>query len=161
MDQLAFEETHEPMLERRRDGQLWLSRNGCACAVQVARCFPWSARTQFISLRDEDRREVCLIEDPAALDPASRATLEDALIEADFVLEIESIEDIDEEIEIRCWEVTTNRGARKFQTRRDEWPRIVPGGGVLIRDVAGDLYYIAQAEALDAKSQDLLDTFVD
>ncbi|MGD8340961.1 MAG: DUF1854 domain-containing protein [Gammaproteobacteria bacterium] len=161
MDQLAFEETREPLLERRRDGQLWLTLEGAARVVRVARCFPWSARARFISLRDENRREVCLIEDPATLDPASRETLEEALIEADFVLEIERIEDIDEEIEIRCWVVETSQGPRKFQTRRDEWPRVVPGGGVLVRDVAGDLYYIRRPKSLDARSRDLLEVFVD
>ena len=161
MDRFAIDTTRKPLIERRRDGQLWLTLDGKSRAVRVARCFPWSARTRFISLRDEDRQEVCLIEDPATLDAGSRATLEEALVEADFVLEIERIRDIDEEIEIRCWEVETSQGQRNFQTRRDEWPRVVPGGGVLVRDVAGDLYYIRQPEALDAKSRELLEVFVD
>jgi hypothetical protein len=161
MDQLAFDSIRGPLIERRRDGQLWLTLDGTSRVVRVARCFPWSARTRFISLRDEERQEVCLIEDPATLDEGSRATLEEALVEADFVLEIERIEDIDEEIEIRCWAVATSRGPRKFQTRRDEWPRVVPGGGVLVRDVAGDLYYIRQPGTLDVKSRKLLEVFVD
>jgi hypothetical protein len=164
MDQLAFDEsltTRLERLERRADGQLWISGAGQSCAVSIARCFPWSARTRFISLRNDDRQEVCLIDDPARLDPDSRATLEHALIEADFVLEVERIHDIDEEIEIRCWDVTTSQGRRQFQTKRDDWPRIVPGGGVLIRDVAGDLYYIKRPAELDQPSRMLLDAFVD
>ena len=35
---------------------------------------------------------------------------------------------------------------RTFQTRLDHWPCELPGGGLLIRDVAGDLYYIADAD---------------
>jgi len=161
MDQLAFDTVSEARLERRRDGQLWLTRDGRGCAVRIARCFPWSARSRFISLRDDERREVLLVEDPAALDTASRETLEDALVEADFVLEVVRILEIDEEIEIRCYDVETRQGRRTFQTRRDDWPRIVPGGGVLIRDVAGDLYYIARPAALDAASRALLEVFVD
>jgi hypothetical protein len=34
----------------------------------------------------------------------------------------------------------------RFQTPRDEWPREVPGGGLLIRDVAGELYFIARRD---------------
>lgn len=159
MDKLV--ETGEPRLERRRDGQLWLSLDGRSEAVRIARCFPWSAHSRFISLRDDERRELMLIEDPAALDAASRETLEDALVEADFVLEVLRVESVDEEIEIRSWEVETRQGWRRFQTRRDEWPRVVPGGGVLIRDVAGDLYYVREPAELDRKSRELLAVFVD
>lgn len=162
MDQPVIRETCEPRIERRRDGQLWLTtHDGASTAVRIARCFPWSARSQFISLRDEERRELWLIESPDTLDPDSRETLEDALVEADFVLELERIVNVDEEIEIRCWDVETSQGRRRFQTRRDDWPRVVPGGGVLIRDVAGDLYYIREPGTLDGKSQALLAAFVD
>lgn len=161
MDQLALRANEEPSLEQRRDGQLWLTRDGRSTPVRISRCFPWSARSRFISLRDDERRELWLIEDPSRLDPDSRETLENALIEADFVLDVERIDSIEEEIEIRCWKVQTNRGSRRFQTRRDEWPRLVPGGGVLIRDVAGDLYYIDDPARLDGRSRKLLGALVD
>lgn len=151
----------ETRLERRVDGQLWAIRDGEAKRVRVSRCFPWSAPTRFISLRDDRRREFALVDDPAELDEASRAALENALVESDFVLEIEAIEAVDEEIEIRCWQVRTRHGERRFQTRRDDWPRQVPGGGVLIRDVAGDLFYVPDPAALDATSRRLLEVFVD
>lgn len=161
MDQLAFEEAKGTSLERRRDGQLWLTQNGRSAVVRIARCFPWSARTRFISLRDDDKQEVCLIEDPSELDADSRETLENALVETDFVLDVERIDSIDEEIEIRCWKVQTAQGQRRFQTKRDEWPRVIPGGGVLIRDVAGDLYYVRSPQDLDDRSRELLEVFVD
>lgn len=152
--------TSAARLERRADGQLWAVRDGESRVVRVARCFPWSAPGRFISLRDDRRREFLMIADPAELDELSRATLEEALVEADFVLDIDAIDAVDEEIEIRCWQVRTRQGARRFQTRRDDWPRPVPGGGVLIRDVAGDLFRIASPATLDAKSRRLLDAFV-
>ncbi len=37
----------------------------------------------------------------------------------------------------------------------------VPGGGIVIRDVAGDLYHVADPEKLDAKSRTWLWAFVD
>lgn len=157
------EEAHaeRARLERRGDGQLWLEQDGETGAVRIARCFPWSARNRFISLRDDDRRERLLVVDPARLDPGSREALEDALVEADFVLVIERISGVEEQIEIRCWDVETAQGRRHFQTRRDEWPRPVPGGGVLIRDVGGDLYHVRRPESLDRKSRELLAVFVD
>jgi hypothetical protein len=53
------------------------------------------------------------------------------------------------------------QGPRTFQTARDHWPRDLPGGGLLLRDVAGDLYMIADLAALDAASRAALWAFVD
>jgi hypothetical protein len=52
-------------------------------------------------------------------------------------------------------------GNRSFQTHLDDWPRVLPGGGLLIRDVAGDLYRLADPKRLDKKSRALLWAFVD
>jgi hypothetical protein len=150
-----------PTLERHVDGQLWATRGGQSRAVRVARCFPWSAPGRYISLRDEHREEFLLVADPGALDRRSRQALEDALVEADFVLEIEAIVSVTEEIEIRDWRVVTRQGPRAFQTRRDEWPRRVPGGGILVRDVAGDLFHIGDSRKLGRRSRELLATFID
>ena len=97
----------------------------------------------------------------AELDPASRKALEEELVLAGFVLRVDRILAIEEEIEIRSWRVVTQQGPRSFQTPRDEWPREAPGGGLLVRDVAGDLYRIEKPRDLDAKSQRCLWAFVD
>jgi hypothetical protein len=149
------------VLERRRDGQLWASRSGEERPVFVRRCFPWSKPTDYVSLRDSDENEFVLVRGAADLDETSREVLEQALAEAGFVLEITRIESVDEEIEIRNWKVETRQGTRSFQTKLDDWPRRVSGGGTLIRDVAGDLYYVKDAAALDRESRDLLWAFVD
>jgi hypothetical protein len=44
---------------------------------------------------------------------------------------------------------------------RDEWPRDLPGGGLLVRDVVGDLYLLRDPEALDARSRKLVRAFLD
>lgn len=148
-------------LERRVDGQLWAVRGDEERRVWVQRCFPWSRPTQYVSLRDDDENEFALVRDSSDLDPVSRDVLERALAEAGFLLRIVRILKIDEEVEIRSWKVETHRGARTFQTRLDDWPRAVPGGGLLIRDVAGDLYHIPAPSRLDKKSRELLWAFVD
>ena len=155
------EELAELSLERRPDGQLWAARDGMARPVRVRRCFPWSEPGRFLSLRDDDDAEVALVGDPGELDPASRVALEQALVEAGFVLEVTRVLAIDEEVEIRVWRVETRQGARTFQTRLDDWPRALPQGGVLIRDVAGDLYHFADPARLDRNSRALLWAFVD
>jgi hypothetical protein len=148
-------------LARRADGRLWARCGGEERAVRVQRCFPWSGPATFVSLRDADDEEFALVADPARLDPASRRALEGALVEAGFVLELTAIEDVDEEVEIRTWKVHTRQGPRTFQTRLDDWPVQVPGGGVVIRDVAGDLYHVGDPAAMDARSRKWLWAFVD
>ena len=149
------------ILERRRDGQLWATKSGEERPVVVRRCFPWSEPTEYVSLRDGEENEFVLVRGTADLDEASRDVLEQALAEAGFVLEITRIESVDEEIEIRNWKVDTRQGPRSFQTKLDDWPRQVSNGGTLIRDVAGDLYYVKDPAKLDKKSRSLLWAFVD
>ncbi len=148
-------------LEHRIDRQLWAVEQDEERTVSVRRCFPWSEPARFVSLRDKDDKEVALIRQPESLDAASREVLERALSEAGFVLRIVQIYEVEEEVEIRTWKVETMQGSRTFQTRLDDWPRELPGGGLLIRDVAGDLYHIADRDALDDRSKRLLWAFAD
>ncbi|MBW2415545.1 MAG: DUF1854 domain-containing protein [Deltaproteobacteria bacterium] len=157
----SSEDTSGLRLERRAGGQLVAARGGQTQTVKVCRCFPWSEPGRFVSLRDSEEEEFALVTDPSDLDEDSRQALEAALVEAGFVLEIEVIHNVEEEIEIRCWQVRTAQGERAFQTPRDEWPREVPGGGLLIRDVAGDLFCIRDPDALDRDSQRHLWAFID
>lgn len=148
-------------LTRRQDGQFAADWGGHHAVVQVTRCFPWTQPGGFISLRDADEREICLVDSPEQLDPASREVLQQALDEVSFVMEITAIHDLHEEYEIRTWRVTTRQGTRSFQTKRDEWPQEMPNGGLLIRDVAGDLFFIRQLANLDSDSRKRLAWYVD
>jgi hypothetical protein len=142
------------------DGRLVALTERGPVPVRVRQCFPWSEPHRHLSLRDAEEREVALVDDPALLGAASREALERALAEAGFVLEVTRVVSIDEEVEIRQWEVETRHGLRSFQTHLDEWPRQLPGGGLLIRDVAGDLYRLTVTE-MDKRSRELLWAFVD
>lgn len=149
-----------PVLELSPDGRLTVTRGAEPKPVVVRRCFPWSEPGRYISLRDADQTEVALVKDPADLSPESRDALERAMAEAGFVFEVTRVIEVDEEVEIRHWQVDTRQGKRTFQTRLDDWPRALPGGGFLIRDVAGDLYRLPEPEQMDGKSQELLWAFV-
>lgn len=152
---------HHVTLRRGGDGRLVAIVDGAPVAVRLRQCFPWSEPHRQLSLRDREDREVALVEDPAALpDEESRRALEEALAEAGFVLEVTRVLAIDEEVEIRQWRVETRHGPRSFQTHLDDWPRVLPLGGLLIRDVAGDLYRL-EPPRMDARSRELLWAFVD
>jgi len=158
---LELEGETELRLRSSGDGRLFAIVGGEAVAVRLRQCFPWSEPHRHLSLRDEDDEEVALVEDPASLAPESRLALEQAVAEAGFVLEVTRVLSIEEEVEIRQWKVETRQGARFFQTHLDDWPRALPMGGLLIRDVAGDLYLLADPRTMDARSRELLWAFVD
>jgi hypothetical protein len=150
-----------PTLRGGAGGRLTMRIGDVMRSVKVRQCFPWSEPRRHFSLRDDDDAELALIENPADLDAESRQALEHALAEAGFVFEVTRVVDIDEEIEIRNWLVDTKQGRRRFQTHLDDWPRELPGGGMLVRDVAGDLYHLDNPKALDKGSRELLWAFVD
>lgn len=150
-----------PTLRGGAGGRLTILVDGATRSVKVRQCFPWSEPHRHLSLRDDDDAELALIESPADLDDESRLALEQALAEAGFVFEVTRVVDIDEEIEIRNWVVDTAQGRRRFQTHLDDWPRELPGGGLLVRDVAGDLYHLSNPRGMDKVSRQLLWAFVD
>lgn len=158
---LELESGNELEIRSAGGGRLIAIVDGEAVAVRLRQCFPWSEPRRHLSLRDDDDEEVALVEDPAALATESRQALEQALAEAGFVLEVTRVLSIDEEVEIRQWKVETKHGPRSFQTHLDDWPRALPMGGLLIRDVAGDLYLLADPRGMDRRSQELLWAFVD
>src|SRR5678816_1603101 len=161
-DVLVNEKIDEtPTLRIAADGQLVVLVDGTPVPVRLRQCFPWSEPGLHLSLRDDEDREVAIVDDSILLEPGSRRALEQAVAEAGFVLEVTRVLDIDEEVEIRQWTVETQQGPRSFQTHLDDWPRVLPGGGLLIRDVAGDLYRLADPKRLDKKSRELLWAFVD
>lgn len=149
------------VLEAAGGGRLVVLLNGRSVPVTVRQCFPWSDPGRHLSLRDEEDVEVALVDDPASLNAASRAVLESALAEAGFVIEVVRVVEIEEEVEIRQWTVQTQDGPRAFQTHLDDWPRVLPMGGLLIRDVGGDLYRLADPARMDRRSRELLWAFVD
>ena|SRR5690349_1589171 len=160
MSEATQELTPELVLRSGTDGRLVAMIDGEPVAVRLRQCFPWSEPERHLSLRDGEDNEIALVRDPADLDTASRDALERAIAEAGFVLEVTRVVSIEEEVEIRQWVVETRQGPRRFQTHLDDWPRALPTGGLLIRDVGGDLYRLSPQE-LDRKSRDLLWAFVD
>ena len=156
-----IEEIPTPMLRISSDGRLVVIIDDIPIRVRLRQCFPWSEPGLHLSLRDDEDREVAIVDDPEDLDEESRRAIEQAIAEAGFVLEVTRVLDIEEEVEIRQWTVETRQGRRQFQTHLDDWPRALPGGGLLIRDVGGDLYRLSDPRAMDRRSRELLWAFVD
>ena len=128
--------------------------------IFIKKCFPWSEPNRFLSLRDKDDNEICLIESLEDLDTETRETIKKYLEIVEFVMEITEIRKIEEDLELRRYEVQTVQGARIFQTELESWPEIRVDGSILIQDVGGDLFRIRSVSKLDQKSQKILQTYV-
>jgi hypothetical protein len=105
--------------------------------------------------------EVGFVHCAAELDHSSRTALEMTLRQTRFVFEVISIEKVEDEFELRTWSVETRQGPRSFQTKLDEWPRILESGTVIIRDLSGDFYQISDPKSLDPASQKLIWAFAE
>jgi len=158
---LAEPEPAPLSLEKRRDGRLWALLAERAAPVKLRRCFPWTFPERYISLQTDDNVELAFVSDPNDLSPASRVALAQALSEAGFVFVIQGVHSVKEDFELRCFEVETPQGRRAFQTALDAWPRETPDGGLLIEDVAGDVFRIEDPTTLDERSRELLWELVD
>ena len=145
----------KPTLIQLPDGRLALQTEKGPEVVQISPCFPWTAAGKYLSLRNAEGKELCFLESPDELDPHSRKLLEQEITQSTGTFQIESIQSLRKEIELRCWEVTTTRGPRSFQTELDEWPRALPDGSFLIEDLFGDLYIISGLDKLDSASAKL------
>jgi len=152
-----------PELVRLRlgpDQRLWLERGLGAIRVRPVRCFPWSAPGELVSLRDDDGHEQHLVQQVQELDSASANALLRAMRSAGFVLDVHTIESIEEDYEVRIWRTHTRHGKRTFQTKLDEWPWPSPDGGHLLRDLSGDLFRLPPLESLDEKTRRWLWAYV-
>ena len=104
----------------------------------------------------EGEVEVAFVKSPDDLDAVSREALEGALAEASFMMEVTKIESIEDGQALREWKIETKRGARRFLTQLDSWPRELEGGGILIEDISGDLYLVRDPKVLDGESRERL-----
>jgi len=144
------------------DGRLkYTNKEHKEIVVKLCKCFPWSESFKYISLRNDKDEEVHLVEDLDSLSHSSRAALLAALFEVGFCFEVTQIFKVEEDFELRQWQVDTVQGPRTFQTKLMDWPREIPNGGLLIQDVAGDIYYVPKVEALPEPGKTILWAFLD
>ncbi len=147
-------------LRLSEDRRLWLEQGGTSVRVQPVRCFPWSSPTELVSLRDENEREQLLVQKLSDLDSASAGALQTAMQGVGFVLEVVSVESIEEDYEVRVWVTQTRHGKRTFQTKLDEWPWASPDGGHLVRDLSGDLFRLPSLDTVDPKTRGWLWAYI-
>ena len=125
--------------------------------VEALRAFPISEAMRFIVLRDENGKEVGMIEDPGAMDTASRKALKEELERRYFIPKVVRINRIDESYGMPHWDVQTDRGGRHFELQTRQDARRLSAGRVLIRDADGNRYEIPNIRKLDPQSRALVE----
>ena len=125
--------------------------------VRAVKTFPLSAAMHFIALKDEEGKEIGIIEDLGELDSESREALKIELEKSYFMPDIIRINDIDDDFGVPKWDVETDKGHRTFELRTRRDARMMGRGRVLIKDIDGNRYEITDYRKLDPRSRDLLE----
>lgn len=128
--------------------------------ITALRAYPISAPETGVALMDAEGHEVFWIEDLAALAPALRAGVLQALNEREFLPEILQLQSVSSFATPSTWSVHTNRGSTQFLLKGEEDIRRLTGTVLLINDADGVQYMIRDMAAMDKHSRKLLDRFL-
>ena len=148
--------------------RLWRSETGklrmeiagdrCVLHVKVARGFPISDPDHYVSFRDDDDKDMGMVQDPTKLEPRTRKIVERELHKRYFVPVIQRIRSIKEQYGVGHWVVDTDKGPREFVVRGMSdsiWE--VGGNRLIVVDVDGNRYDIPDYTELDHRSYRLIE----
>jgi ATP-binding cassette subfamily B protein len=128
--------------------------------VAPVRAFPISASQEGVALCDAGGRELLWIERLDELPPASRAALEKALSQREFVPVLHRVLHINSAAEPSEWEVETDRGPTRFVLNSEDDIHRLDGGRALVKDAQGLRYLIPDLRRLDSGSRRLLERYL-
>ncbi len=124
--------------------------------VEARRLFPVTGASRYITLMDENGKELAIIRDPATLMPDSRAAVEAALAEYYLVPRIRKILEISEKFGTIRVNASTDHGDCYFEINdRSQGIKVLYDGRVLLRDTNDNRYEIENVGKLDRKSRDI------
>ena len=122
------------------------------------RAFPLSDPLHAISICDKNGREIVYIDSLEELEPATRAIVEEALGQREFVPVILRIIGAPPRTEPALWQV--DRGITSFEVESEDSIYRREPRQVSIVDVRGIRYLIPDTRKLDAHSRRVLDRFL-
>jgi hypothetical protein len=133
--------------------------------VILRSCFPVSDSKVFLSVRDASegkQTELGIIEDWQKLSSEDREAVATELNLHYFVPKIKKINSINEELGFLYWTVETNKGQQEFVMRNSviRYARQIEPGHWLLIDVNDARHEIENYEALDSRSQKLLQRYL-
>lgn len=128
--------------------------------IEPVRCFPLTDPAHSIALLDADGGEILNLPSLDVLNPAARDTLQQELVEREFVPVIQRIVSTSTPNPPCRWEVETDRGRTSFQLESDDDCRRLGTAGALIADANGIRYAIPDISRLDTASQRIVKRLV-
>ena len=130
--------------------------------LEPRRLFPFSNNSKYITLLDEDEKEVALIRDIADLDEASAQAIKDCFAQYYLVPQITRLIESMEKFGSLKWRVETDRGEVTFRirNRHNDIKLFYGTNRVLVRDSNDNRYEIWDYTKLDAHSRYLLFAFL-
>lgn len=126
--------------------------------VEAIRSFPLTDSNKYISLLDNEEKEIGIIQDIKQLPRESEKVLRSELQKRYFLPKITKIHSLDGEFGVTEWVVETNRGPVTFGMRTRYDVVSLENGRVLIKDADGNRYEIENYHRLDPDSIALLET---
>lgn len=122
--------------------------------VKVVRVFPLSKSSRWVEIVDGKNKEVCLLEDPDALDEVSRCLIVEAL-QADYrIATVTRVYSVRNEYRTMYWDVETGFGRRDFVLKwaSDSILWLGPREVILV-DVDTNRFHVPDYAQLDAHSR--------
>ncbi len=139
---------------RGEDGTTRLEVEGDRTVLEVraVRLFPITDRRDFLSICDGGGEEIGIVRSLRSLPRPMRHLVLETLRKRYFVPQITYVHALRDEYGILYWDAETTRGRRRFVVRdvRDNI-REFPGGRMQIADVDGNLFEIANIDALPGR----------
>lgn len=126
--------------------------------VKVVRVFPLSKGSRWVAVVDGKNKEVCLLEDPDALDEVSRRLVVEAL-RADYrIATVTRVYSVRNEYRTMYWDVETGFGRRDFVLKwaSDSILWVSPREVILV-DVDTNRFHVPDYAQLDADSRKQFD----
>lgn len=142
-------DTHGRLVAALPDGR------SCVGAIPV-RCFPFSQPRQWISLCDEQGKELVLLETLDVLPLAEQKLVEEELARREFMPVIQRIDSVTPDSHPSLWKVQTDRGPRTLTVLSEDHIQSLEPHGALLTDAQGLRYRVLDSRALDARSRSLL-----
>lgn len=126
--------------------------------VRVVCAAPLSQPDRYICILDEKNEVICTVEDPIVLDTVSQQMVKEDLQQRYMTAIIRRVESLRSEFGVSYWEVQTDRGDREFVVRNvSENAQWITDRRLLILDVDGNRFEIANLQVLDKKSRALIE----
>ena len=129
--------------------------------IFLHRAFPFDYPYAFISVLDEDSKEIGIIQDVDELGEGPAVLIRDELDRKYYTPVIRQILSVKDKFGYSYWKVVTDEGELEF-TCRDTFSSLLKVGGtrIFVNDIDGNRFEIPDLEALDRKSFRKIELFL-